>query len=103
MKPTELDPETAWRLIEGYQNELAPEQLALEAFYRQFRCLRCKAECRKETSLGHAFSDPNTLVPRSLLRCLECEMLFDPHTGLILQMGNIGNAPPDVSLIRPAD
>lgn len=83
----ELDPLVAWKAIEGYQNELGSEQRGLDAFYRQFRCKRCSGPVRKEISANHTFSDPNTLVPRSLLRCLNCKCLFDPHTGLILEMG----------------
>jgi len=78
----ELDPEIVWAAIEGYQNELAPEQKTLDAFYRQFACRRCGNKCRKEVVGKHAFGDPSTLVPRSLLRCEICDYLFDPHSGL---------------------
>lgn len=100
----ELDPELAWKAIEGYQNELVPEQRALDAFYRQHRCKRCGSSCRKETlNSVHAFADPETLVPRSVLRCLSCNCLFDPHTGMILEMGNPAKVPPDIPIIRPSD
>jgi hypothetical protein len=82
----ELDPELARKAIEGYTNELAPEAASLEAFYRQFRCPRCKGACQKETVPGHVFSDPSTLVPRSCLRCTACTCLFDPHTGLVVEL-----------------
>lgn len=98
----ELDPELAWKAIEGYVNELAPEQQAADAFYRQFRCKRCSGSCRKEIlNSVHAFSDPNSLVPRSVLRCLSCECLFDPHTGILLEMGNPAKVPPDIPIIDP--
>src|ERR1700722_4852822 len=96
-----LDPTLARKAIEGYQNELEPQRKALEVFYRQFRCLRCKSECRKETVSGHTFSDVDTLVPRSCLRCLSCACLFDPHSGLLLKMGQPGQLPPDIPLIVP--
>jgi hypothetical protein len=82
-----MDPELAQKAIEGYQNELAPEQLKLEAFYRQFRCQRCKGQCRKEYNSQHAFADPDSLIPRALLRCTECEALFDPFNGLLIERG----------------
>jgi len=86
----EMDPELVWKLIEGYQNELDPEAKKLDAFYRQFKCPRCRGNCRKEIHAGpdggHAFSDPETLVARALLRCLLCSCLFDPHTGMILEL-----------------
>lgn len=100
----ELDPELAWKSIEGYQNELVPEQRALDSFYRQFKCPRCGGNCRKETlNAVHAFADPETLVPRSVLRCLSCDCLFDPHTGIRLEMGNPAKVPPDIPIIRPPD
>lgn len=82
----ELDPSLAAKLVEGYTNELAPAHKALEAFYRQFRCPRCKGACQKESVAGHVFGDPDTLVPRSCLRCTVCTCLFDPHSGLIVQL-----------------
>lgn len=100
----ELDPEICWKAIEGYQNELAPEQKALDAFYRQHVCKRCGSTCRKEVlNARHAFADPETLVPRSVLRCTRCECLFDPHTGIILEMGNLAKAQPEIPIVRPSD
>lgn len=84
----EMDPVLARKAIEGYQNELEPQSRALDAFYRQFRCKRCGSECRKEFVSGHVFSDPDTLVPRACLRCPLCESLFDPHSGLFVELGN---------------
>ena len=97
----EMDPALVWKAIEGYQNELASEQRALDAFYRQFRCQRCGSTCRKETIPNHAFADPAVLVPRSVLRCLSCEALFDPHSGIRLEMGNPAKSPPDIPIIDP--
>lgn len=83
----EADPALMLKAIEGYQNELAPEKQRLDAFYRQFRCKRCGSQCRKETIAGHCFNDPETLTPRAVLRCLNCKFLFDPHSGLTLEVG----------------
>jgi hypothetical protein len=83
----EADPALMLKSLEGYQNELAPEKERLDAFYRQFRCKRCGSACRKETIRNHCFNDPGTLVPRAVLRCLNCKFLFDPHSGLAIEMG----------------
>ncbi len=84
----ELDPELAWKLIEGFENVLDPEAKKLDAFYRQFACRSCgSTSLSRETDVGHAFRDPDTLVPRSLLRCRLCGELQDPHTGIILSRG----------------
>jgi len=83
----EMDPELVWKAIEGYENELATEWNTLETFYRQFRCPRCGGKCQKEASLGHAFADSGTMNPRNLLRCIACNFLLDPHSGLVVEMG----------------
>lgn len=94
-----MDPDLVWKAIEGHQNELEPEQRKLDAFYRQFVCPRCKGKCHKEYDAQHAFSDPDTLVPRALLRCDDCTALFDPHNGMIVEMGNLAKVGSDIPII----
>jgi hypothetical protein len=84
----EMDPELAMKAIEGYTNELEPENRKLEAFYRQFKCKRCKGPVRKETLSNHCFADPSTLVARAVLRCEHCSCLFDPFSGIVLELGD---------------
>lgn len=88
---SELDPELAWKLIEGYEDTLSPEAKAQEAFYRQFRCPRCKQPMNKEFDGRHAFSG-DSLVARALLRCGGCDLLLEPDTGLVLESGNPAKA-----------
>ncbi len=97
-----MDPALARKLLEGYQNELEPERRAQEAFYRQFRCKRCGKEVQKEAVKGHVFADKETLGPRFCLRCTSCGCLFDPHSGLVLELGNPARIPPDIPLIVPS-
>ena len=94
-----MDPKDVWAAIEGYENELDPERVALEAFYRQFKCKRCGGPVQKEFSKSHAFSDPGTMNPRALLRCTSCRCLFDPHTGLVLELGDMSKTLSGVPLI----
>jgi hypothetical protein len=101
-----MDPELVWRAIEGYSNELDPEQKKLEALYRQFSCPRCDGPWQKEIlSAKHAFADKDTLVPRAVLRCRICRCLFNPHvldsTGvpMILELGNPAKALPDIPIL----
>ena len=82
-----MNPEVARNAVEGYTNELEGESRTLDAFYRQFRCLRCKGPCRKEFVAGHAFAE-GTLTARSCLRCTSCNCLLDPHSGLLLDLGD---------------
>jgi hypothetical protein len=94
-----LDPEIAWKLIEGHEDVLSPEAKALDTLYRQFRCPRCSEALSKEFDGRHAFSDSETLVPRALLRCLNCGYLVDPHTNVVLESGNPAKIPVEVSPI----
>ena len=94
----ELDPAVALKAIEGYQNELEGEQKKLDAFYRQFKCPKCMGVVQKEIFPPHAFADPDTVVPRSLLRCKLCRYLFDPHTGLTVELGGPA-VPEEIPLI----
>jgi rubredoxin len=80
MAIVELDPAVAWKAVEGYQNELAPDATKLEALYRQVPCPRCGQAGHKEFNVAHAFADKSTLVPRALLRCANCQCLYNPHS-----------------------
>jgi len=80
-----MDPELIAKAIEGHEDILAPEQKKLDTFYRQFVCPHCGGECAKETVRGHAFADRGTPVARSCLRCKQCGLLFDPHSGIIIE------------------
>lgn len=101
MAIVEMDPELVWKAIEGYADELTPQQKVLDAMYRQFRCKRCGSVCQKEVDAHHTFADPDVLVPRCLLRCLACKALFDPHNDLILEMGNLAELRPTIPIIDP--
>jgi len=87
----EMDPELVLKAIEGYQNELEPAKNVQDAFYRQAECPRCGSRHveRAFISVDHAFSSED-LLPRSGMKCALCDCLFDPHTGLILELGNVG-------------
>jgi|HubBroStandDraft_1064217.scaffolds.fasta_scaffold304657_2 hypothetical protein len=95
----EMDPADVLKAIAGYQNELDPERKALDAFYRQFKCKRCSGDVVKEYAVKHAFNDPDTLNPRALLRCTRCKCLFDPHSGVILELGDMTQTPSGIPLV----
>ena len=88
----EMDPELALKLIEGYDDVLTGEMRKQEAFYRQFDCPRCGGKCDKHfLSIQHAFpQNGESLVPRSGLKCRLCDCVFDPHSGLMVSLGNAG-------------
>ena len=96
----ELDPAVAWAAIEGQGNLFTAAQEKADAFYRQFVCPSCKgASLSKRFNARHAFADPGWMVGRATLLCAECQCHFDPHSGLILEMGNPANVQPDIPII----
>lgn len=88
----EMDPEVARRLIEGYEDELTPAMNAQDAFYKKFRCPRCKCGLQKEIDIRTAFTGDG-LIPKSLLRCANCRYLIDPHTNLVVEFGDASKIP----------
>lgn len=102
-----MDPELIARLLKEYedqggQDELAAEQKRLDHLYQMTKCPQCGGSCRKEYDGRTAFSDPNLMVAKALLRCVDCGCHFDPHTGLRLEQGNLGKIPHPHVLIRPS-
>jgi hypothetical protein len=90
----EMDPTLAWKALEGQKDILTPENEKLRAFYNSFKCPRCKGDLQEELKIStHTFSDPNSLLPRSLLRCPTCQFLIDPHSNIVLGTGNPSKIP----------
>jgi RNase P subunit RPR2 len=89
----EMDPEEALRAIEGHEDVLRPEAARLDAFYRTFKCPRCKAPLQKELDSRHAFADQSLMTARSLLRCSNCRYLIDPHSNIIIEYGDVSKIP----------
>jgi hypothetical protein len=100
--PVELDPEVARKAIEGYEDVLTEEGQKLDELYRTFSCPRGCGRLHRNNDPKHAFSDPDTLVPRSLLQCSNCGFIIEPHTRVILDSGNAGKIPVESSpIIQP--
>jgi len=83
----EMDEDIVLRLIQGYEDELTPETIKQDAFYRQFSCPRCSVPLQKEHDPRTAF-DSESIVPKALLRCPECRYLLEPHSGVIIERGS---------------
>lgn len=86
-----LDPAVASAAVKGIPDLLAGESRRNEAVYRQHRY--CKNGCgpTMETAYGgtqFAFSDPDTLVPRMLMKCHACGFSMNPFDGMIVEMGS---------------
>lgn len=98
----ELDPEVARAAIAGFEDVLTPEVEKLDALYASFRCPRGCGGLQRQNDPAHAFADPNTMVPRSLLHCSNCGFTIEPHTRVVLESGNPSKIPVETSpIIQP--
>lgn len=91
----EMDPELCWSAIQGHVDVLEPESRKMDVFYKAHKCPRCKSELQKEFDSRHAFSDPDVMVPRALLKCPTCSYTIDPHNNVIITYGDASKIPLD--------
>jgi hypothetical protein len=98
----EMDPELVWAAIEGHKDVLTPEAEQLDSLYSSFKCPRCKCELQKEFDPRHAFSNPDKMNARALLRCANCRYLIDPHSNIIVEYGDASKMPVEsIPIIDP--
>jgi hypothetical protein len=101
----EMDPKLVLAAIEGHVDVLSSEAEDLEKLYRARSCPRCNLGLQKEFDPRHVFADQSKSVGRALLRCTTCKYLLDPHSGLVIEVGDASKIPtpvPDVPYINPA-
>ena len=90
LKPA--DPRITMKLLEGRKDLLGPLAEARRAFYDSQRCIRCGGTAFTRIADSKTMFAPDDPLPRYLLKCRDCECLFDPHSGILLTMGNLGKA-----------
>lgn len=108
-----MDQDELLEILKDEVDILTPMVEADEEIYRDARCPRCGGECTTDINVSTLFDvDPKTMdiipgprmanriIPRKLSRCMGCTCLFDPFTGLVLEMGNLGRLEPDIPLIH---
>lgn len=89
----ELHPELCQLAVQGYQDEIAPAARVEEAFLKQATCPGCEGNSFTKEFLGMNAGGRGVTwvegesVPQALLRCCDCEVLFNPHTGMIVELG----------------
>jgi hypothetical protein len=86
------DPRVTLKLLEGRKDVIGPLAAARDEFYRSQSCIRCNGTSLTKVANAATLFHPNDPMPRYLMECKDCECLFDPHTGLLLAMGNLGKA-----------
>lgn len=90
LKP--LDPQITLKLLEGRADVITPMARARQQMYQDQMCPRCGGCTLKKRADSRTMFRPNDPLPRYLLSCQDCHCLFDPHSGLILSLGNLAQA-----------
>jgi len=90
LKP--LDPEIILRLLEGHTNVISPTARERDQFYNSQKCSECGSNALIKTQKPNRLFTGDSLVAKWLLGCKDCGALFDPHTGLLINMGNPAKA-----------
>lgn len=96
----ELPPGVAEKMLEGYEDTLTDKVKEEFDFVSKQMCPRCGGGVTPEQDMKRMIRGG---VPRPLARCGECLCLFDPYSGLLLEMGNLGRLEPAIPIIRPAE
>jgi hypothetical protein len=105
MKYQFLDPEVTLKMLEGVKDEITPAAKAKAEFFKKLKC-PC---CLEKRGIVSEVTVPDLervrgdeIVPYGNARCLACGCLFEPHTMLVVERGNIANAiEPSGPIITP--
>ena len=95
----ELEESETLALLEG-QKDILPELLAADDdVYTSASCPFCHGELQKVLDTERVIRC-GEILPQYHCRCVTCEGVIDPWTGLIVKLGNLGNLEPPVPLIH---
>lgn len=94
-----MDPEEVLKLLEGHKDIITPMAEEREKFYRSQQCPRCgSTSLVRSTNANIVFRGDDPLA-RYILTCEECDCVFDPHSNLMLKIGNLGKLAPAIPLL----
>lgn len=88
-------------MIEGIPDELGPMAEKRLLAIKGKPCPRCQSAMHPFFNPKHMFS-PHDPLPRTLGRCVECKLEWDPLTDIIVSPGNAALVQ-DPFRIRPED
>lgn len=95
----ELPPGVAQKMIEGHEDVLSNQVREEFEFVGKQTCPRCGGGVTPEQDTNRMIKG----VIRPLGRCGECRCLFDPYSGIMIELGNLGYLEPAIPIIRPAE
>jgi hypothetical protein len=90
------------KIIEGEEDILSALVARDREIYDSASCPRCGGRCATEVDAQRALKSSRP-IPRHNCRCLECKCLFEPFTGILIEMGNLANLEPKIPILSTKD
>lgn len=87
-----MDPKIIAKLIEGHKDIITPAAEEREKFYQSQDCPDCGGNALTKNGDAKTMFRAGDILPRYTLSCDNCDCLFDPHSGIILSLGNKAKA-----------
>jgi len=90
-----MDEDELRSILESHRttpDELAATRNAEQVFIRNTPCTRCGGRCTPSFPGVRSVYTPGSVLPRYTLTCSACSAEFDPNTGILLRLGNLGQA-----------
>ena len=95
-----LDTRITSKLLEGREDVISPLAEERKNFYKNQSCPSCQGNALTQEGDSTTIFRGDDPLPRYLLRCDNCDCLSDPHSGIVLSLGNKAKAyKPSVPLI----
>lgn len=102
MKFKTLPPGIAQMMVRGHEDILTPAMEQRQAKIERTPCPRCGSAMQGHIHANHVFTDAE-LLPRTCAKCVECGLILDPVTNLILDTGDPRKIEEALPIIKPAE
>lgn len=94
-----MDPEEVARLLEGHKDIVTSLAEKREQFYNDQQCPSCASTSHTRSTNANIAFLGNDPIARFILECQDCGCVFDPHSGLVLQLGNRARLEPAIPIL----
>lgn len=94
----EMDQNKILEILEGHEDTLADRVREELEFVTRNPCPRCGGNSLPELDVMRSLRNGTRNIYHC--RCVECGCLYSPYSGLIIEMGNLGQLEPAVPLIH---
>ena len=95
-------------LLEALLRDAEPIQSSMQEEIERcssVKCHRCQGKCIAEldgAKIARNIENEGNSGFHYLSRCLSCRSLFEPYTGIVVEIGNLADAKPDsIPIIDP--